>query len=256
VSTKLPRLRSVPTESARHIGAIWALTLGGLLCTLSDVAIAAAPRMQDPKPAPAPVKPLDKTKDPLAEEKEKLILSQLDGWKTVKIKSLDEVVDPKKTTTPLEYPATVTDEQKAKMGELLQKAKDGQGGASTNRALKELRKMGLPALFFLANQLREINYKDADDSMWAFQLNQSMQEILMGVNVGYAAVEIGESIDPRKAQWNSMTVKNWHDAIKSRWDTQEKFDTFIKNRKAKKDADLEGETKGAGAGEPAKKAGG
>lgn len=183
-------------------------------------------------------------------EREKLMMKELEGWKKLQVKSMDQVVDVLKTTTPLEYPAAVTDEIKAKMTDLLQRAKDGGGGVRTNRALKELEKIGQPSLFFIANQLREINYKDTDDAMFGMQLNNTMQNITMGVNTGYVPVAIGEEMDPRKAQWNAMTVQQWHNAVKQFWPTEEKFKEYITNRKAKKDAELESELKGGGTTPP------
>lgn len=185
---------------------------------------------QDPKPKV----------DPIDAEKEKLRLKDVEGWKKLQVKSLDEVLDVKKATQVLEYPAEITEEEKTKMADLMQRARDGAGGVRTGRNLRELEKMGWPALFFIANQLREINYKDPEDAMFGMQLNATMQNITLGVNTGYVAVEVGEPMDPRKAQWNAMTVSQWQLGIKAQWPTREKFAEFIKNRKARRDAELEG----------------
>ena len=58
----------------------------------------------------------------------------------------------------------------------------------------------------------------------------------------YVAVEVGEPMDPRKAQFNALTVQEWQRGVKQFWPTKEKFEEYIKNRKAKKDAELEGDT--------------
>jgi hypothetical protein len=186
---------------------------------------------QDPKP---------KSVDPIDAEREKMRLKDVEGWKKLQVKSLDDVLDVKKATQPLELPAEITEEEKTKMAELLQRAKDGEGGAATGRSLRALEKIGWPVLWFLANHLREINYKDPTEAFFAYQLNATMQNITMGVNTGYVAVEIGEPMDPRKAQWNAMTVSQWQLGIKAQWPTREKFAEYIKNRKAKRDAELEG----------------
>jgi hypothetical protein len=47
-------------------------------------------------------------------------------------------------------------------------------------------------------------------------------------------------MDPRKAQWNAKTVREWVNAVKAQWPTRDKFDEFITKRKAKKEAELEG----------------
>jgi hypothetical protein len=58
-------------------------------------------------------------------------------------------------------------------------------------------------------------------------------------------------MDPRKAQWNAMTVQQWINQIKTHWPTREKFDEFITKRKLKKEADLE-QAEGGGKDEPKK----
>ena len=186
---------------------------------------------QDPKPKV----------DPIDAEKEKMRLKDVEGWKKLQVKSLDEVIDVKKATQPLELPAEITEDEKTKMADLLDRAKKGAGGAATGRHLRSLEKMGWPALWFLCNHLREINYKDPDEAFFGYQVNQTMSAITMGVNTGYVAVTIGEPMDPRIAQWNSMTVAQWQAGVRTQWPTREKFAEYIKNRKAKKDAELEGD---------------
>lgn len=178
--------------------------------------------------------------DPLLEaEREKLRAKDVSEWKTLKVKSLDEVLDPKKATTPLEVQG-ISEEETKKMTELFQKAKDGAGGAATGRALRQMEKMGWPALVFLVNQLRDINYKDTDDSMWGNQINTTLSNITLGVNAGFVPPTLGEAMDPRMAQYNAMTVKVWIDSVKAQWPTREKFDDFVKHRKERKEAELEG----------------
>lgn len=213
----------------------------GALCLSTSLALAMAPAstltfQQDPKKEPNKA-----ANDLLDAEREKLRMKDVEAWKKMQVKSMDQVADPKKTTQPLEYPASVTDADKAKMTDLYQKAKDGGGGARTGRALRDLAKMGFPALLFLVNELREVNYKDPDESLWAMQLNNTLSDITMGINAGYVAIDAGEAMDPRKAHWNAMTVAEWQRAVKQFWPTQEKFDEYIKNRKLKKQAELEGE---------------
>ena len=189
-------------------------------------------------PEQSPPKPAN---DVLDAEKEKLRMKDVEGWKKLQVKSLDQVVDVKKTTAPLEVPASITDEEKTKVADLLQKAKDGSGGARTGRALREIEKMGFPGLILLINHLREIDYKNPDEAMFGYQVNMTLQSITLGVNTGYVAIEVGEPMDPRKAQWNALTVAQWQAGVKSWWPTREKFDEFVKNRKLKKDAELEGD---------------
>lgn len=214
------------------------------LGSIAPASVSASFLAQDPaKQDPAKQNPPKSTNELLDAEKEKLRLKDVEAWKKLQVKSLDQVVDVKKTTQAVELPASITEEEKTKMADLLQRAKDAGGGARTGRNLRELEKMGYPALVFLINHLREIDYKDPNDAMFGMQLNNSLMAITMGVNTGYVAIDIGEPMDPRKAQWNAMTVKEWLRAVQQQWPTREKFDEYLKARKAKKEAELEGEGK-------------
>lgn len=194
------------------------------------------PKKQDPpKEQPKPAS----GQDLLDAEKEKLRMKDVEEWKTLKVKSLDDVIDVMKTTAPIELPASLSDDDRKKMADLLKEGKEA-GGARAGRALRKLEKMGWPAMVFMINHLREINYKDTDESMWGNQVNQSLTNITMGVNAGYVPPTLGEAMDPRMAQYNAMTVKVWLDSVRTQWPTQEKFDAFIARRKEKKDAELEG----------------
>jgi hypothetical protein len=177
--------------------------------------------------------------DILDAEREKLRMKDVEGWKKLPIKSMDQVFDVKKGTQPLELPASITEEEKTKFAAQMEKAKDG--GAKANRALHEIEKMGYSGLVLIINQLRDIDYKDADSAVFGMQLNASLTTITMGVNTGYVAVEVGEPMDPRKAHYNALTVQEWQRAVKVQWPTKEKFDEYIKNRKLKKDSELETE---------------
>jgi hypothetical protein len=225
------------------------LVLSAVAASPAAAATAPAFVFQEPaKQEPAKQDPAaKKSADELLEaEKEKMRLKDVEGWKKLQVKSMDQVLDVKKSTQPLEFPASITEEEKTKLVGLLEKAKDGAGGARTGRALREMEKMGYPAIIFLINQLREIDYKNTDDSFWGLQLNMSLQNITMGINAGYVAVELGDEMDPRKAQWNAMTVQQWINQIKVHWPTREKFDEFITKRKAKKTAELEQAEGGGG----------
>ena len=216
------------------------------------------PKTQDPKKEPAKLDPV------LEAEKERLRMKDVEAWKKQQIKSLDQVMDVKKTTLPVEVPATITDAEKAKIDELFAKAKDGGGGARTKRAFREMAKVGggYPALVMLINHLREIDYKDPDSATFGMEINTTLSEITGGVNTGYVAIPIGEPMDPRMAQWNARTVEQWLNSIRGEgpWTTREKFDAYVAKRKAKKEAELEaemggggGEKKDAKKEEPAKK---
>lgn len=200
------------------------------------------PRLQEPKKQEPP-KPAN---DGLDAEREKLRMKDVEGWKKLQVKSLDDVLDVKKATQPLPVPASITEAEQKQVAELLQKARDGGGGARTGRALREIEKLGYPALVLLVNQLREIDYKDPDSAMFGMQINMSLTNITLGVNTGYVAIEVGEPMDPRKAHWNARTVQEWLRGVQTQWSTREKFDEYVAKRKARKEAELEGEGKDAG----------
>ena len=202
---------------------------------------AAAVRFQDPKKQDPPKEKGKSEADALLEaEREQLRMKDVAEWKTLKVKSLDEVLDVKKATQPLEVPAAVTEEEKKAVTDALNAAKEAGSGARRGRELRKLEKIGWPAMVFLINELREVDYKDTDASMWGQEINTTLSNITMGVNTGYVPPILGEPMDPRMAQYNAMTVKEWINAVKNQWPTREKFDEFIARRKAKKEAEMEG----------------
>jgi len=173
-----------------------------------------------PKPAPAPSQPPAASKPESRPE-------PVERWTTMKIASMDMVFDPKANTKPLDYPSYVTDEDKAKMAELLQQFRDG--GAKGGRAKDALAKMGHMAMFAIVNHLRELDYKNTADEMRGFELNKVLEKMLMA-NMGYATVDLDEQIDPRKAEFNAQTVVAWIRNVQQKWPTKEKYDEFIATR--------------------------
>lgn len=188
--------------------------------------------------------PAKSTNDILDAEKEKLRMKDVEGWKKLPIKSMDQVFDVKKGTQPLELPASITEEEKAEFTKLIATAKEGMGGARTGKALKKIEKMGYSGLVLIINELREIDYKDTDSAAFGMQLNASLTTLTMGVNTGYVAIETGEPVDPRKAHYNALTVQEWQRAVKQQWPTKEKFEEYVKARKLKKETELETELGG------------
>ena len=193
-------------------------------------------------PASAPASGGKPVKDALAEEREKLVLKDLDAWQKIAIKSLDQVLDVQKATKPLAYPDEITVVQQKALADLFTEAKDGGGGARTGRALRKMEAMGFPALFFLINTLREINYRDYDSLVMANQLNMTLSNLTLGINTGFVPVEAGPDsgkLDPRIAQWDALTVERWIAGALAQWPTKAKFDEYIVKRRAKKDAELD-----------------
>jgi hypothetical protein len=223
---------------------------GGTLCQDPKPGTKEQPK-QDPKPAPTKLDPA------LEAEKEKLRMKDVEAWKKQQVKSLDQVMDPKKTTLAIELPATITDAEKTKVTELLQTAKEAGSGARRGKSLRQMAKIGggYPALVILINHLREIDYKDPDSAAFGMEINTTLSDITGGVNTGYVAIPIGEPMDPRMAQWNARTVEQWLNSLRGEgpWTSREKFDTYVAKRKAKKESELEQEGGGTGKEEPKKK---
>jgi hypothetical protein len=218
-----------------------------------------SPDKQAPKPAAQPADTSSGVKsatsgagatgksDAIADERTRLQQKEFDAWMKLGTKSLADVLDPKKVTQPLDFPPEVSDDDKKKLASLYQEAKDGGGGARSVKLLKEIGKMGVGGLYHLINQLREIDYKNYDDVVWAEQINMQLLELTMGVNTGFVPVEAGpdpNKLDPRIAQWDALTVEKWIGGAKTQWPSKAKWDEFIANKKAKKDKELdEGDTK-------------
>ncbi len=130
-----------------------------------------------------------------------------DRWKKSKVTSMDMVFDPKTSTEPLAWPAGISEADQQKVVELLDTVR--QGGRQGPGAKTELEKMGFTALAGIINRLREVDYKDSFESMYAWELNKLLDTMTVGINMGFVPVEIGEDVDPRKADWNAKTAKGW-----------------------------------------------
>jgi hypothetical protein len=225
---------------AKPLGAVLlsACILGLAPRAFAGSAVLVLQQEQKEEPKKEAKKPDD---DILKAEREKMMLRDLEAWKKLQVKSLDEVIDVKKTTKAVAYPETVTDADKAKLTELFTKAKEAGGGVRTTRNLREMKKLGHSALLFLINQLREIDYKNADEMMFAWEINQTLRDLTLGANAGYVPINPGEEVDPRKSQWNAMTVKAWLDSAEKWWPTKEKYEEALKKKKAQREAeDAEG----------------
>jgi hypothetical protein len=160
----------------------------------------------------------------------------------VAVHTLGQVTDVKATTRPLAYPPEVDAGQLHELDQLFAQARAGGGGARTGRALRAMGKMGVGGLYYLINQLREIDYRNYDEVVWAGQLNLSMLDLTLGVNTGFVPVEAGDDptkLDPRIAQWDAMTVEKWMGCAKNQWSSKAKWDEYIADRKARKDKELE-----------------
>lgn len=90
-------------------------------------------------------------------------------------------------------------------------------GIAGRRAEAEMRKKEnrYVAVFGLIDYLRTLDYNEPTDTMAAYAANRFLTDITDGLQTGLVAAELDESIDPRKAEWNSKTVKTWLKFFKS-----------------------------------------
>ena len=113
-------------------------------------------------------------------------------------------------------------------------ALDPSGGRAHIQSKQTLRELGYPALFAIVGRLRELDYKDTEQALFGFELNQLLEQLTCGLNARYATVEWGEKIDPAKAQWNAKTVMAWAQVIEM-WLDAAAFEQAMAARRAKRD---------------------
>ena len=86
---------------------------------------------------------------------------------------------------------------------------DVTGGIRSIRAKAKLVKAGYPGLFGILEALQKLDYRQASDAAFGFELNKALEDITGGLNARYAAVQADEQLHPAKALWNTKTVKAW-----------------------------------------------
>ncbi len=144
--------------------------------------------------------------------------------------TMADVLSAKELYGDVQWPESI---DAAKKAELQGKAEDldVNGGIRHIRAKNALAKEGYPALFAILEQLHGLDYRDADDAAFGFELNKVIEDITGGLNARYAAVQAGEEMHPAKAQWNTKTVKAWM-ATFAKWPDEATF-TKAKKERAK-----------------------
>lgn len=121
--------------------------------------------------------------------------------------SMDQVTDPK-SYPEVTWPAGIDAAKKAELQALAEEAATDTGMRG-NRAMKKLGEEGYGALFAIVERLRLLNYMTTEDSMTAFALNKTLDEITAGLSAGFVPVEANETLVPAKAEYNTRTVKGW-----------------------------------------------
>lgn len=106
------------------------------------------------------------------------------------------------------WPDSIDATEKAEIMEIVDDL-DVSGGIRSIRAKAKLVKAGYPGLFGILEALQKLDYRQASDAAFGFELNKALEDITGGLNARYAAVQADEQLHPAKALWNTKTVKAW-----------------------------------------------
>ncbi len=201
-----------------------------------EPAVAPVEKVEKPVPPPADAKPAEASTppppavpdDPTREKR---------PWEKLRNapQSMDQVTDPK-SYPEVAWPAGIDDAKKAELRSLAEEAATDTGLRGI-RAMRALAENGYGALFAIVERLRLLNYMSTEDSMTAFALNKALSEITAGQNARFEPVEASETLVPAKAQWNTMSVKGWLDAL-AKYPDEESFKKARAER-LKKQADAD-----------------
>lgn len=125
-----------------------------------------------------------------------------------KLMSRADVFDPKKELQPLEWPDIYDQAHRERVARLIEQVRGG--GLSGARAKRELEKLGHGALVGIINALREVDYLDPEQTMFAYELNRLLQSICVEIiNTRFRPQELDAEISLEDADWNAKTVKAW-----------------------------------------------
>ena len=193
----------------------------------------AAPASEQPEPSEE--QPADEAPAPKADA-----VPMPDGpterW--MKMKGLWQTLADYKTPAELygdvKWPESIDDAEKAAIMSIAEDL-DKYGGRPHIRAKSKLVEKGYAGLFGILERLHSIDYRDADDAAFGFELNKMIEQISGGLNAGYAAIQAGEDVHPAKTHFNTKTVKAWMDQF-ARWPDEATFKKSKKER-AKRNAD-------------------
>lgn len=149
------------------------------------------------------------------------------AWMRSRIQRREDVFDPK-TLPQLEWPDSVAAADRKQVEELLADLRGG--GMPGVRARTRLEKLAYPAFVGCIRALRDVDYLSEDDSFFAWDLNRILDDMLYGLNAGFARVRIDEDLDLSQADWNAKTVQAWH-GLASRLRTADEFGQLVATRK-------------------------
>ena len=206
-------LDKLPDAMMQTIAAGLSAALGG------DAASGAAAAAPEPADAPAPdaVPMPDGPKEPWMKQKNPA-------------QTMADVLSAAELYGDVQWPESIDAKVKA---ELQGKAEDldVNGGIRHIRAKNALAEAGYPALFAILERLHGLDYRNAEDAAFGFELNKVIEDITGGLNARYSAVQAGEEVHPAKAQWNTKTVNAWMVTF-AKWPDEAAF-TKAKKERAK-----------------------
>ncbi|MCC6673341.1 MAG: hypothetical protein IT458_19945 [Planctomycetes bacterium] len=153
----------------------------------------------------------------------------------VKITSPDQVFQPAKELQPLAWPEGTTDDQKQEITDLIGRVRDG--GMPGNRAKTQLAAKGYNAMVGMINALREVDYKDSEQSMFGGELNKLMEQMTYGLNAGYKHTLLGEDVPLETAHHNGQTVRAWQTVMVRTLKSPEEFTKVVVERQKSRDKD-------------------
>jgi hypothetical protein len=144
--------------------------------------------------------------------------------------SRNDVYNPKTDLEPVDWPDYVTEAERTEILSMLGDVQDG--GLPGSRAKTKLEELSHKSLAGIINALRQIDYFDSWESMYAYELNRLLEAMTVGINVGFKPTNLDEEIPFEIVDWNAKTAKAWHRLLE-KYPTPEDFARLRKSRKTR-----------------------
>ncbi|HLU40035.1 MAG TPA: hypothetical protein VK081_11650 [Planctomycetota bacterium] len=172
---------------------------------------------------------------PTAKQSEPKKAKAADDEKAKKPLTEADVFDPR-TLPPLDFPDYVDDALRAEITQLIEDVKNGgRAGIKAKRRLEEIGHAAIPAVI---NAYAQIDFKNPDQAMYAFEMNKFMTNAFGAgvVSANFRRTEAGETIPLETADWNAKTVNAW----RRFWETysdKDRWREMVSKRKSGGDDD-------------------
>ncbi len=182
-----------------------------------------------------PTKPKDPPKDPPKDAPKDAPKDPPKEAEPTKPLTAAEVFDPR-TLDPLEYPEYVAAALRTEIDSLCGDLRNG--GRAGREAKRRLAEIGHPALVGVINAYQKIDFKDPDQSMFAFEMNKLLTDSFGAgvVSTNFKVTLQGDPIPPETADWNAKTVNAWR-RFWGMYPEKEKWEAMIARRKEGKGSD-------------------